>query len=166
MTHKPSAAAKVRACALAGGMALMATVAVGGPQPCGQSMANPVPEVWVTVGIGQAFCLSLPPTLRRRPMRSKDSLSGEFEGAGMQLMFDYGAYSSPLTEFANEAPRIEAITVDGQKAKLVSTAGMTAVHVPATGARQALTVIVRYSDEGVQPQALQIVRAIRFTTTN
>jgi len=79
---------------------------------------------------------------------------------------DYGAYSSPLTEFANEAPRIEAITVDGQKAKLVSTAGMTAVHVPATGARQALTVIVRYSDEGVQPQALQIVRAIRFTTTN
>lgn len=166
MERNSSVAAKVRAVALALAGMLVAISASAGSQTLCPPMAAAMPDGWVTVGIGKAFCLSLPSTLRRKPVRSKDSLSGEFESAELHLMFDYGPYSSPLTEFASQQPRVESIVVDGHNAKLVSTPGMTAVHVPAAGARHALTVIVRYGDEGSQPRALQIVQAIRFAATN
>lgn len=165
MPSTPSARARQVALALAIGGVFLALRAQAAPAPPCGTVAAAVPEGWVTVAIGQAFCLSLPPTLRRRPMRSKDSLSGEFESAELQLMFDYGAYSSPLTEFASLQPQVEAIAVDGHEAKLVVLPGMTAVHVPAAGARQRLTVIIRYGDPATQPRARRIVQAIRFSTT-
>ena len=75
------------------------------------------PTDWQFIDAG--FTLSLPPEWKFNKLQGTDSYVGEFVGDGVNLGFDYGRYSSPLTKDNDPHHIVTYETIDGYKAKIV-----------------------------------------------
>jgi hypothetical protein len=80
---------------------------------------------WKTIDLG-AFSFSLPPDMKPQPLQASDAfISGSFQGEALQLEFDYGWFSSPLTRaqlpHAGDPQSFseEGTLIDGRQAKMV-----------------------------------------------
>jgi hypothetical protein len=116
------------------------------------------------------FTVTLPSHLRPRPLGGIDSLVGGYEALGIQVHFDYGAFSNRLNNEDEKGFVRSSAVIDGRNCVLASweTAGslpnVTAIHFPGTtdGGRNGLTLVVEYTRPEFAKMAEQICRSIRF----
>ena len=74
---------------------------------------------WQLTG-GSAFRLLLPATVRQRGVSSIDSEAGGWQSSTMQLYFDYGAYSNPLTDDMPTTTVACSVSIGGHPARIVA----------------------------------------------
>jgi hypothetical protein len=128
---------------------------------------------WSTFTREGAFSFRGPCELRGGPEQGVDSRVGSYRLPGMVLWYDYGGYSSPLTEwnmYADYSTRPS--TVDGHDAIVVTAANrsatdglpyLTGIHVPEVSrAGLKLTVFAQSVSESERELLLRMFQTIRF----
>ncbi len=86
------------------------------------SDTNGVPLDWIAVHADTVFSMMAPPGTRFVRANGIDSFTGSLVGPDFELSFDYGLYSSPLTEHASdESYQVERILVQGKKAHIITS---------------------------------------------
>jgi hypothetical protein len=126
---------------------------------------------WTTFTPEDAFSFCAPRELRGGPEQGTDSAVGMYELTGLKLSYDYGAFSSTLTEWSsNQKYATRPVTVDGRSATVVtaidpaSTQGtlLAGIHVPHASGGAKLTMWASCRSESDQQLALRMFETIRF----
>jgi hypothetical protein len=129
---------------------------------------------WQTIDAGD-FSFRLPPGVEDQQVQGIDSLVGQYDGAGMNVSFDYGGFTNDFGDLADTGST-EELTVDGYPARIITsdaadTAGYGSPHLTAlyvsvpdgsapTG--RALGLSVAFEDAALVPVAHCIVRSVAF----
>jgi hypothetical protein len=77
------------------------------------------PELWRKVDATR-FAFYLPPDFKDVPTQGIDSYVERYRGTDIDLSFDYGPYSDPLTHKEMPGYLVKPLKVDGKDAKIVS----------------------------------------------
>ena len=119
------------------------------------------PEGWNTVDVRGLFSFDVPPSAEEDPVQGIDSLVGKYRIGDIELMYDYGAYSSTLEEFnSDDGYARRTVSVDGWTADLVATnAGKMGIAFPRVPSGAKLTLYARYTE----PESKDIVEKILFS---
>jgi hypothetical protein len=132
------------------------------PLSLGQDVA---PKFWPTLDAGQ-FSISAPLGWQFHKLQGIDSYVGTFEGDGVRLDFDFGAYSNSLDEAKVSTYLISYEYIGGFRAKIVcprkSGQGVTGVYFSNLGQHNKLTVEGRNLNTAQQDLVLTMFRRIRF----
>lgn len=112
--------------------------------------------------IGDAFVFTGPADLSDTGAHGFDSMAGVRANPLMRVEYDYGRYSSDLSEFAGASTVRRAGTLDGREAWFVETPALAAVHVPAVRTGTRFTLLVFCSGRAQREQALALIHSIRF----
>ena len=80
----------------------------------------------------------------------------------MLLTCDYGWYSDPLPDEKQPGYSSKIVKINGKTAKIVTFAGVAAVHFPKVKDKIRLTVYVILKKKEAKATALQLFRTIRF----
>lgn len=130
------------------------------------------PERWAPFEIAGAFTFRGPADLAPQPTAAVDSRTGRWRNAELEVFYDHGWYSDPLTGETWSGARRAEIEIDGRPAVLVTLERaiyddgldhVAALHVSDVGDGQTkLTLVVR----GARPEDLEragkILRSVRF----
>ena len=130
---------------------------------------------WQAVDAGP-FSFALPPDLVDEQPQGVDSLVVHYRSDDLQVVADYGVFTSDFSEFDPFVPVVESVVVDGREARLLTadvTGGgwdgdfITALHVPLDPpegwSTMALGMLVQYDDEALAADAACITTTVRFT---
>lgn len=139
---------------------------------CANHKAKPAKD-WVQIEVRKAFAFRIPPDLKMKPVKGKDSHVARYESDSMQLSYDYGWYSDRLTRYSKrEDVKTTETTIDGKKARIVTmhskTKGSPLEYVAAahfSGLRDPkmrLTFFVRCASSKEQQLAQVIFDSVRF----
>jgi hypothetical protein len=117
-----------------------------------------LPDGWVTVDVRELFSFGAPPGIREKPVQGIDSLVGTYEIGEIELHYDYGGYSSSLTEYAPlDGYTRKDVLIDGWAAELVTTnAGNLGIVFPKVPSGAKLTLYARFK----RPESSDVVRKI------
>lgn len=141
---------------------------------CAGAQPPTIPPSWVTVDARQ-FTFSAPPDLRTVRVQGIDSFVGRYTNQTIDLSFDYGRYSDPLTGHHKQQPNYttEHTKVDGHRAVIVTFsypveqhafAHCTGIHFPDLGAGQTkLTIFARCATTNEWNVIRDSFRSIHFT---
>jgi hypothetical protein len=141
---------------------------------CSSTESGPdttAPAGWQWVNSSCDFLFKAPAELQKQAVQGIDSCVGQYRGAGMELSYDYGGYSDPLTDYKDsDEYEEESAMIDGLQAKLISMhldSGelpyFTAVHFPDVGkAGIKLTMSVNCAGPPEVDTAQQILHSISF----
>jgi hypothetical protein len=144
---------------------------------CGCSAAPPitktggkavvVPSDWVTVDSTCGFTFQAPADLVRKNVQAIDSCVGQHESKTTTMSYDYGGYSSPLTEFASAPNYSESVVaIDGASGKLIAcdegNDRFIGVYVADDGRGAKLQASVRCSTEACEDTARTILSTITW----
>jgi len=132
------------------------------------------PSTWVSVN-NQEFSVLLPPGWAYEPRQGIDSFVGAYVGDGVELTFDYGIYSDPLSFEGDPSYDVHEETIGGVTAKIVrakGASGITGVHFARIekfafpGDNIAFDVRLTIVGRDLTPEqleiAMQVFRSIRF----
>jgi hypothetical protein len=155
------------------GVVLTAGCASGGECRAGDGRADSciAAEEWTTVSTKCQFAFRAPPEVTEVVVQGTDSCVVQYEANGCSYSADYGWYSGPVDQFAEEPGyRVWSEQIDGHSAA-IATFGANdpdsfgaAVHfaiVPA-GRDVKLTMYARCDSMGSQNIALQVFRTVTF----
>ena len=78
-----------------------------------------VPDNWKKVNETD-FEFSLPPDMKKIPVKGIDSVAGEYKGTSIKLRFAYGWFSETLDVPKRGNFTASTVTINGLKAKIVS----------------------------------------------
>lgn len=119
---------------------------------------------------GAQFLFRAPCSWQGGPRQGIDSRVGQYQADGVRADYDYGAYSSPLTEFADYPGYArKTLRIDGREAYLVvvdqaptseGTPFVAGVHIPKANAHAKLTLIIRASTREARDRLLDVFRTI------
>jgi hypothetical protein len=122
-------------------------------------------DLWQRLDAGY-FSIPAPSGWQFKKLQGIDSYVGKFEGDGVRLDFDFGAYSNPLDEAKSPTYLISEEFVGGFRAKIVcpkkSGHGVTGIYFPALGHNNKLTVEGRNLDVAQRDLVLKMLRGIIF----
>jgi hypothetical protein len=127
---------------------------------------------WQKVDSGCGFFFEAPPEMQQQPVTGIDSCVGQYQGAGMQLTYDYGGFSDPLEGYSDSPEyKEESATIDGFQAKVISLRRdddserpyAVAVHFPDIGKGGVkLTMSIKCEGPAEMDDARLIVKSITF----
>jgi hypothetical protein len=108
--------------------------------------------------------------MKRVPVKGIDSFVGEFANAELNLSFDYGMWSDPLTGSYGTLLQRESVQIDGRPALLVvwrlkepsPSPILSANHVPESTHTAKLTVSAGCREEASVAALRRIFESIRF----
>ena len=137
------------------------------PRPTGKESLSAIPDAssWHKVDAG-AFSLFAPSAWEFHQLQGIDSYVGEFVGDGAKLTFDYGPYSSPLTEAKAPTYVIAHKSIGGFPAKIVSPStpghGLTGIYFHDVGRSNKLCLWGKDLTSTQQELVLKVFETIRF----
>lgn len=157
------------------GLASIALFLVAGSAQAGD-LSGEVPSDWVRLQADSVFSLSAPAGTTYTPAQGIDSIVGSFDAAAFQLNFDYGAYSSSLTNLSEEEDyQTRDVEIDGKPAKIVTAVApiyseqqpyFIGVHFPDLGqsvvGTTRLTLYAMLESPDTYPLIEQIYGTIQF----
>ncbi len=119
----------------------------------------------VTVDVRELFSFDAPPETKEKPVQGVDSLVGVYQIGDIELHYDYGSYSSPLTEFDRyDGYMREEVVIDGWAAELVTTdTGNMGVVFPKVPSGAKLTLYARFKKLESSEIVREILLSIKFT---
>ena len=133
---------------------------------------------WRRIDIGPGvFSIELPPGWEYRPLVGIDSFAGNLVGDGVEVLFDYGAYSGPLAEEGAAGYEFESTHISCRAAEIVvattEPAKATGVYFPVVrryrgevpppgGEVTGLNVVGFRLEPDQRPIVLRMIRSIRF----
>jgi len=142
---------------------------------CSSSTSGPdttAPDEWTLADSSCDFLFLVPAEMQKKDVTGIDSCVGQYQGAGMELSYDYGGYSDPLNEYGDsDEYKEESVVIDGFQAKLISLRRLdsvelpyfTAAHFPYVGkAGIKLTMAMSCAGPAEVDTAQQILRTITF----
>jgi len=120
----------------------------------------------------KVFTFRAPCTMSGGPQQGADSYVGEYADTGMLLDYDYGAYSSDLSEYQSlDSYQKQSVVVGGKSGYIVtgvnpgSSAGayVAGLYVPDTGTTGAkLSFVAACDSTARQNTAVAILKTIAF----
>jgi len=121
---------------------------------------------WKTIRIGQAFSFRAPPQLNEKPTQGKDSLAGMYSSPDLDLTFDLGWYSDPLSHENLANFTTKQVTIDGIRARIVTFGKNVGIHFPrideTSNPPTKLTMTITQKSSAAREVALKIFNSIRF----
>jgi hypothetical protein len=133
-----------------------------------QNVVTKLPDGWKQLD-ADYFTAYAPATWKFRKMQGIDSYVGAFVGDGVQLEFDYGHYSNPLSDEKEPTYVLSEEKVGGRLARIVSPRvpghRVTGIYFRDVGDTNGLNISGLDLSESQQKIALTIFRTIRFKPT-
>ena len=111
---------------------------------CSVASSQETPEGWRRIELEGAFSFSVPESVRAQEAQIVDSLAGSLSDERIDILYDYGWYSSPLTEFDAQLVASSDGSLDGRPARFIETENLVGVHVPTVVDPNRFTMIVRF----------------------
>ena len=127
------------------------------------------PSGWVRVESACGYGFHAPADLMKRTVAGIDSCVDQWASASCVYSGDYGAFSSPLTEFEDSPGYAQTQeSIDGREAKLVTAVSddrfVAGVNFPQVhqGSDIRLTLVGMCEDEAGQDDAVRVLKSITF----
>ena len=155
---------------------------------CTMASSQEIPEGWRLIEVDRAFSFSAPESVRAQDAQVVDSLAAtlsderivgqevlirgpELEALlrdlvardeRIEILYDYGWYSSPLTEYDDQLVSSSNDTLDGRPARFIETENLVAVHVPTVVDQTGFTMVVRFANPEHRDLGRADIASVRF----
>ncbi len=129
---------------------------------CTMASGQEIPEGWRLIEVDRAFSFSAPESVRAQDAQAVDSLTATLSDERIEIFYDYGWYSSPLTEYDDQLVSSSNDTLDGRPARLIETENLVAVHVPTVVDQTGFTMVVRFASPEHRDLGKAVIASVRF----
>lgn len=129
---------------------------------CGSARDQGVPQDWQVIEVAGAFTFAVPPGVRESDEQGIDSVVGIWRDERIEIVYDYGWYSSPLTEFDAQVTQAHDGLLDGRTARFIETPQLIAVHVPVVSGQSRFTLVVRFAEAADRDLGKAVIASVRF----
>ena len=128
-------------------------------------------DCWRTFEVPTAFEFDAPCSMTGGPLQGVDSLVGNYSADGIVMYYDYGSFSSPLTEWnGHDEYARKATVVDGRAAEIVTARDpadalgfLAGLVIPqARGESVRLTLYANASDATRRDLVVRIFETVTF----
>ena len=130
---------------------------------CGTASEQAVLGDWQDIEVAGAFSFAVPPGVRESDEQGIDSMVGIWRDERIEAVYDYGWYSSPLTEFNAQVTHAHDGVLDGRTARFIETPQLVAVHVPVVSGQLRFTLVVRFAEAADRDLAEAVIASVRFS---
>ncbi len=129
---------------------------------CTVASSQEIPEGWRLIEFDGAFSFTAPESVRAQEQQIVDSLAGTLSDERIEILYDYGWYSSPLTEYDDQLVSSSDGNLDGRPAKFIETESLVAVHVPTVFDQTRFTMIVQFNRPEDRELGRSVIATVRF----
>ena len=129
---------------------------------CTMATSQEITEGWRLIELDRAFSFSAPQSVRAQDAEGVDSLAATLSDERIEILYDYGWYSSPLTEYDDQLVSSSNDTLDGRPARFIETENLVAVHVPTVVDQTGFTMVVRFANPEHRDLGRAVIASVRF----